>query len=980
MTQASRPAPTSLPTSDAETLASRLSAFFEAYGLYLGIGVLLVCFVVAIAILYPRRHWLWLALRNWRAKPVRTLGAVAAIALGVGAVVWVTCCYESVRQTVLEWASSYVGAAQISVQSPLGRYDVLPERVVGKIEKLPGIEGVAPLLVQRLRAAVTTRAEYQQHPQDLAEWLPWVDELDVHGIDIERESAVRSWPLVAGRMLRDGDENACVLEASIAQEQHIGLGDVVLIWPDGMDAKPHSLEVVGLIHRRRVERFLKGIALVRLPVLQRITGKQALVNSVDIVLKDRSARGIQIALLRVRGAVQGIPNAQVRTTAIRLAQVQKAQDQQEVVLILLSCVAMLTALFIILSTLSMGLVERIAQLGLLRCVGTTRSQLAVLTLSEVFPLGAIGILLGVPVGLALTALTVWLVPAYVGSFTVSARGILLAVAAGAGTALVAALLPAFAAARVSPLEATRPRARRPGALPLVAAALLGAIALLAQLYIMGNRVQRDTVFVGWSATAVVLLYLVYALLAPLVVWLLSRLTVPVVATLLRVRLSLLQDQVGRAVWRSAGICCGLMVGLSLIVGLVVFNTSFKTGWQFPKQFPEGYIWSFAQIPGDVSADVAAVPGVKEYTVANAVNVVVEERPPRLLEQVYLSVTWFLGTEPDTFLDLVRLEFIEGDEQTARALLRKGGYVLVAADFARTRHKGVKEIRDDDGRVLVSNQVRVWFNDRWTTFTVAGVIDSPALDIAAGYFQIESEAHVAATGSVIGTNSDLRRLYGVDGSKLVLLNFDLPAQPPPANWPPPLDRTHYSGLSGEYYDSSIPLERRWQNYRERQVLRELRQRLRAPQAFDGTARELKDEIDSELTRITYLLTAVPAVALLVAAIGVANLMTANVASRTKQIAIMRAVGATRGTILRLVVGEALVLGVLGSGLGLALGLHLARDTITMTQRMWGFNVPFDVPWPFVALAVALTISLCILAGILPARHAARTNIIDALHVS
>jgi putative ABC transport system permease protein len=161
---------------------------------------------------------------------------------------------------------------------------------------------------------------------------------------------------------------------------------------------------------------------------------------------------------------------------------------------------------------------------------------------------------------------------------------------------------------------------------------------------------------------------------------------------------------------------------------------------------------------------------------------------------------------------------------------------------------------------------------------------------------------------------------------------------------------------------------------------LRDRLGVRGANYGTARELKDQIDNELTRMTYLLSAVPVVALLVAAIGVANLMTANVASRTRQIAIMRAIGATRGQVLRMVVGEALVLGLLGSGLGLALGLHLAWNTTTMTRRMWGFPIPFDVPWLFVGAAAALTVGLCILAGILPARHAARTNIIDALHVS
>jgi hypothetical protein len=59
-------------------------------------------------------------------------------------------------------------------------------------------------------------------------------------------------------------------------------------------------------------------------------------------------------------------------------------SSRRLVLVLLSCVAMLTALFIILSTLSMGMIERVAfNLGLLRCVGVTSWQLAWLVMVEV---------------------------------------------------------------------------------------------------------------------------------------------------------------------------------------------------------------------------------------------------------------------------------------------------------------------------------------------------------------------------------------------------------------------------------------------------------------------------------------------------------------------------------------------------------------------------------------------------------------------
>ena len=53
---------------------------------------------------------------------------------------------------------------------------------------------------------------------------------------------------------------------------------------------------------------------------------------------------------------------------------------------------------------------------------------------------------------------------------------------------------------------------------------------------------------------------------------------------------------------------------------------------------------------------------------------------------------------------------------------------------------------------------------------------------------------------------------------------------------------------------------------------------------------------------------------------------------------------------------------------------------MTHRMWGLTIPFAVPWGFVAAAATMTVSLCVAAGLLPARHASRTNIIDALHVA
>ncbi len=916
------------------------------------------------------RHWSQLATRNWQARKTRTLGAILAIALGAGAVVWVTCCYESVRQTVLGWSGRYVGASHITIESPLGKYDQIPQRMLAPIQALPEVERTVIRLVRRLRGEAVGRNAFGPAELESMRAHELRPELDLHGIDPQAELLIRDHrkELVAGRVLTPEDENVCVLEAEFAHEARVGLGDSLLVW-GGARAAPHVLEIVGLVNRRKVGRFQRGLALLPLSTLQRLDSKQGLITSIDIVVREANRAAIQACASKVLGVARRIsPNVTIRTAEIRMRQIEQAQQQQEFVLILLSCVAMLTALFIILSTLSMGMIERIGQLGLMRCVGVTGWQLATLVFVEVLPLGAAGILLGVPLGLGLTALTVQLVPDYLGTLSISWSGIGLAAFAGLATTIVAAILPAIAALRVSPLEAARPRARRPTTLWLYVALLLAAGTLLLQHVGVVERLARSTWFVQQASLAVVLLYSGYALAAPMAVWIIGSASVTLVALLLGVRVRLLQDQVGHAVWRSAGICCGLMVGLSLIVGLVVFNESFTRGWQFPKQFPEAYVWSFEQMTPDARAILSDVPGIRNFSVFNAQNVIVEEKP-LFMEQLFRSVTWFMACEPETFFDLVRVEFVEGDERAARELLARGDHIIVAEDFARARNKHL----GDSVKVFVGQ-----FPPR--EFKIAGVMQSPALDIAAGYFQAQSEANVVATGSVLGSLRDLERYYQIRGTKLVLINFNLPEEPIPADWPPPRESDAALPLPNDVYDTHLPLARRWQRWREEQVLRNVKHRLAAPTAFSGTARELKDEIDAQLTRVTGLLTAVPAVALLVAAIGVANLMTANVTSRAKQLAVLRAVGATRGLILRLVIGEALVLGVLGGALGLALGLHLAMNTAVMVDRMWGMRIAIEMPWGYIAVAMALTVGLCMLAGVLPARHAARTNIVDALHVS
>jgi ABC-type antimicrobial peptide transport system permease subunit len=76
----------------------------------------------------------------------------------------------------------------------------------------------------------------------------------------------------------------------------------------------------------------------------------------------------------------------------------------------------------------------------------------------------------------------------------------------------------------------------------------------------------------------------------------------------------------------------------------------------------------------------------------------------------------------------------------------------------------------------------------------------------------------------------------------------------------------------------------------------------------------------------------------------------------------------------------VLGATGTLLGLLLGLQAAHGVNTLTYRIWLFPMKFALPWRFTLGAMALTVGVCLIAGVLPARRAARSNIIDALQTA
>ena len=140
----------------------------------------------------------------------------------------------------------------------------------------------------------------------------------------------------------------------------------------------------------------------------------------------------------------------------------------------------------------------------------------------------------------------------------------------------------------------------------------------------------------------------------------------------------------------------------------------------------------------------------------------------------------------------------------------------------------------------------------------------------------------------------------------------------------------------------------------------------------TQEDMLATLSNILDILTAAVGALGGISLLVGGVGIVTIMTIAVAERTNEIGLLVALGARRRTIHALFLGEAVVLAGVGGALGLAIGIGLAQLVSLVVPAM-----PVATPWHFVLVAELLALAIGLLAGVLPARRAARLDAVEAL---
>ena len=151
-----------------------------------------------------------------------------------------------------------------------------------------------------------------------------------------------------------------------------------------------------------------------------------------------------------------------------------------------------------------------------------------------------------------------------------------------------------------------------------------------------------------------------------------------------------------------------------------------------------------------------------------------------------------------------------------------------------------------------------------------------------------------------------------------------------------------------------------------------------------------QVNSILNMVQIFLTAIASISLLVAGIGIMNIMTVSVMERTREIGVLKAIGAKSRTILTMFLAESLLIGLVGSLVGVPTGYGIAHVLSYIIARFGAFQPDWlsgpeveratiapIFSWSWVIVAVIFGIAICILFGLYPARKAAKLDPVEAL---
>ena len=627
--------------------------------------------------------------------------------------------------------------------------------------------------------------------------------------------------------------------------------------------------------------------------------------------------------------------------------------------------AFITAAFMLVTVLTMGIAEHRRRIAMLRCVGMTRGGVALLTLAETAVLAIAGWALGL---LAATALVqVFLLVEDSAELPrlvhVDWRAFALTGGLAMATALIAAIAPALHAARVPPLEVAQgvhSDVRRIS----VARSLLG-LALLLPIVLLSlpfdvTPALRSILMIGLGLPAFVAGSVLC--LHPLMRGVEMAFLVPL-GWLLRLDPRLLSRRLSRAPGRAVGTVMTIAMGLGSFISIHIWGGSLMSSYVPSPEWPDAII---SVLPNGLDAEAFAAAAAAPGVAAPALPIEASQFPlaPATLEAMKRAglpepksdLILVFGVDPERAFGgpspLARFRFVEGGAAEAAAQLRAGDACIVPQMLSRLTGLGLGDVIGvGDKALTIAGVVDLnWHlvTSRANVRTRVGRLDGSGA---------ERPAPMKPTAGMVFTSEAVAR--SMTGNADTIHFFWLNLAPDLAALHPLQATVRLDAALRAAIDAA-------NDARGRPSIR----------GFNALKVHHRDEIaDGTIAHGNDILGAmarIPFWSLLITSSGIAALLVASAKASRREIEVMRAIGMTRGQLARLFAGETtlvvlstVVVSVLG---GMLIGWSFTA--VTRAQMAAGLANVLVVPWRLVGRGVLFAVATTLAMGALPLRRLVR----------
>jgi putative ABC transport system permease protein len=723
---------------------------------------------------------------------------------------------------------------------------------------------------------------------------------------------------VAGRRPQRGLE--IDLQKSWADANDIHLGERVrLATPVGIE-RPR---VVGLFQFSNGLDFGgQGFARMPLGSARRVMDRPSVWDEVDIVVT-----GGEDTISRVQDDLRRrLPRGvKVETPGQKSADVESQLQGFNAILYFFAAMALFVGGFLIFNSFNMTVFQRTREIGMLRTLGAGRWRITGSVLREAALLGLLGAAIGLGLGVVLALGLIELMRTLnfpVGHLSFSGFAPAAALATGLITAVLGALYPARRAGRTSPIRAVlgteglRPRLRARRAVLGAALIPLG----LAGTFWLGAADETTTIVAAAGMLGTLAIFFGIAMVAPFVIRPLVRALSWPFRRLFPVEGRLAADAARSDPGRTAATATALMIGLALVVAVNSLGSSFL------KTISDEFDRDFAR---DLTVQPQGfAPGQgPQQTIAKGLR----NRLARIPEAQIVARERFLFTSD-----------LPGSPKN------KGSDGLLLG-FAPAQYEQVDEteIEGTSRAQAFGRMERGWvaIGKGWADETGLGVGDPITLRGPSGTRRTRVAGIVDTVvfgGQTVSMSlGTLRGVYGVTAdSELALKATSAAARPALRNRVDRIVRHDYPNLAVLSND------------------------------------ELKSKVEDQVNQQFGIFYAIVGVAIFASLFGIVNTLTMSVIERTREIGVLRALGASRWQVRRSIADESLVIGLIGALLGIAVGTGLGYALLQgLSSGIPG--VEYRPPVSTMVFVSVAGIVLGLIASILPARRAARLDVIRAI---